>query len=354
MNRDQDSFSVERPPPISQPTRDLISFPEEKENQDLKFYTEEQEKNVILGSMYMPFDLMQVKIPNLEKLSKSEILKIFSKNLSNPIEKHFSEDNQLEIPFSIDEDIELFEFSKGDFSFDSLFTFCPSLLPFRSLESIKREIERLKNMSDDQKEKLINEATSIILNEEFSFYAHEEENKTEFRPFACKYRETNVEYSLPNISQNAEQEIERLKPIADLYLKSSINESDLAILRNESFCFSIKKMRTVIGRSMKEVGLVDIDLSLINGFDCSHVSHVQCVLSLLEDFEFYLENTGKLSIRVNGVRLPPRKACRLKNGCIIDIFGTLLAFYPNTHIITKMKNNIERKTAKTKKSKTKK
>ena len=353
MNRDHDSFSVERPPPISEPTRELIRFPEEAENK--LNYSQEQEKNIIVGSMSVPFHLMQAKIPTLEKLSESEILEIFTKNLKNPTEAHFSDVNEVEIPFSVDEQIELYQFLKSDFSFDEIFSLCPSLLPFRTIKSIKEEIERIKNLTQEEKEELINEATSKILNEELSFLAFSDESETrEYKQFACKFRDYSIEGSIGDVSQSANEEIQQLKPLADLFLESAIDNSNLAILRNESFTFSIKKIRTVIGRPLKTAGLVDIDLSFINGFDCSHVSRVQCVLSLLEDFEFYLENTGKFSIRVNGVRIPPGKACRLKNGCIIDIFGALLAFYPNTKLITQMKEDIERKKQRSQKTKSKK
>ena len=351
METGNETFS-DRPPPILEPTRELISL---HKTQKIPDFSDEQENSLIHAPLYMSFDDMQTFVPSLEKFSKSEIKKKFAEKLQNPPQKQFSNFSLSQPPFSIDEQIELYQFIRFNLPIDQVFTFCPSLLVCRPLSSIKDEIWRLRSFSEEEIQKLIDKATERITIEQLSYESYENSPDSQYlKVFRCKCELQRENHYGNSISDAASKEIEDLKPLAAQYIKETINKGYLAILRTDNFSFPLTKMRTTIGRRSNDQWGPDIDLSFIPEFDCVHVSRIQCVISLLDDFAFYLENTGKLSIRVNGVQVPPAKACKLKEGYIIDIFGALLMFYPNHALIEKMSEDLVRKTTKQKKSKTKK
>lgn len=353
MEEESSNESVIRPEPIEKPTRELVQ--PSKRSLVAPKISEKQEKNIVFASMCIPFDEMQCTVPGLEKLSQMEIKRIFSAKLSNPPKRGLINDFDINVPFTNDEKLELLIFSRRNIEISKVFEFCPSLLPIRSISSILEELRLLSSFSDEDKRVFYEEMTQKILREELCYLSYEQEssdelaNPKELKGFRCLPHETVFD----ECTKEAGKEMNDLKSRANDYLVSTFEKNDLALLRTEKYSFSMKKIRISIGRATKS-STPDIDLGLIPGFDCSHVSNIQCVISFVDNFEFYLENVGMFSIRVNGVQIPPNAACRLKSWCVIDIFGILLMFLPNTAVVEKIRDEYKKKQNKNKKQKNKK
>ena len=94
----------------------------------------------------------------------------------------------------------------------------------------------------------------------------------------------------------------------------------------------MNRQAILLGRA-SSLAEVDIDISTNDDNSCVHISRRQAIISFLDDCNFYIENIGKRTFRVNGVLIKPDQMARIPSFAILDFSGVLFMFIPNKRLI---------------------
>ena len=123
--------------------------------------------------------------------------------------------------------------------------------------------------------------------------------------------------------------------LSNILTYNIFNEFDLGILISDNYKYHITNSRTTIGYYKKSI-TPQIDLSFFDHFNCNHISRLSAVISLLSNFNFYIENVGISIFRVNGKIINSNCICKLNSYCLIDFSDILFLFIPNEKFLKKI------------------
>lgn len=208
-------------------------------------------------------------------------------------------------------------------------------------KEIEQRLLYLSKLSPEDKEKIIDRITKDIQNEK-SFHSStltNEENEADHKVFhqvRCNYQPENKITPHNDINLIINRLTNDLPIISVFDSIGDMRDNDLAILRGRNFAYPIRREAIVLGRN-HVYDEVDIDLSIDGVGSCPHISRKQAILSFLEDCNFYIENIGSRSFRVNGVEIKSEKMCRIPPYAILDFSDTLLMFIPNLKLINSLR-----------------
>ncbi|CAD6220740.1 unnamed protein product [Miscanthus lutarioriparius] len=119
----------------------------------------------------------------------------------------------------------------------------------------------------------------------------------------------------------------RLEKGSCSYMNRSImSKGAFAILYGQRMKYYIREPEVSLGRETKEVH-VDIDLSKEG--KANKISRRQAVIKMDDDGSFYISNTGKYSIFVNGKEVPCSKRINLMSDSLIEIRNLKFIFHVN-------------------------
>lgn len=302
-------------------------------------FNKDAQASLINAAMTVPFDYVQIAQDPLQKYSKNEITEHWIEYMENPPDVEFEPYENKKIPFSKDEDFILLTYIKNKDEIELqnfLQKFKHVIKPFRSLRSIEHRIEELSEMNEDEIQSLKMKFLEKVENE-YSFYLStlSKKNGSIYSRYRCNKKDVECV-----CDENVEKEIQNLQSNIQLFSSSLIPSDCLAILRTDNFEYQMKKESILIGRGTNDFD-VDVDLSLGNLCSCTHTSRNQAILTFMEDCNFYLENIGSRSFRVNGKILKNGDKCILKEGALLDFMDSLFVFIPNLSIIDEIKKAYE-------------
>ncbi|XP_066396897.1 uncharacterized protein [Miscanthus floridulus] len=119
----------------------------------------------------------------------------------------------------------------------------------------------------------------------------------------------------------------RLEKGSCSYMNRSImSKGAFAILYGQRMKYYIREPEVSLGRETEEVH-VDIDLSKEG--KANKISRRQAVIKMDDDGSFYINNTGKCSIFVNGKEVPCSKRINLMSDSLIEIRNLKFIFHVN-------------------------
>ena len=308
-------------------------------------FPEDARRALVLASLACSSDNWQIAVPPLHEFSKHEILDVWEKYLKgekiDEIPKFDPTDIQSCIEFDRDEDFILLSSLRNSLSFEEMMSeFGYIFKAFRSLDSIKKRADELKNWTPEEVDNFYNAYARDILTEEM--FDLSTQPKTNIDPedlslCRCAYRR---EYPIKP-TQESQTEVTRLMQgiQGPAFAYDSLRHV-LAILRSETHEYYMKREALLIGRGTADHD-VDIDLTFETDRTCTHISRAQAILSFMSDCNFYLENIGTRVFRVNGALIHPGKICRLIPGAILDFSGTLLMFIPNEEFVVEIAKAVD-------------
>jgi len=282
---------------------------------------------LIIYLMRYPLEVCQVVAPGLDKYTCKELEIAFTNSMKAPpdifVESSYSKED---FGYTVEEDYSILHSYKID----------SNVFPIRHKKTTEDRIIEIR----DQDDEVINKLAKMMLNEELfslteenSFESIEYLRNTQLEPKDFDSCRCSIPISPTYIdSFPASDELITLHSQLSLISESYFMDGDLAMLRASDHYYMMKSAAILLGRSTDKT-FVDIDLSY--GLDpfCTHLSRNQAIISFLEDSNFYIENIGLRSFRVNGVLIPPNSICQLNEGSILDFSGYVLLFLPNSSMV---------------------
>ncbi|EAY00031.1 hypothetical protein TVAG_029350 [Trichomonas vaginalis G3] len=334
--------------PVTELTREQITPPDDII--PTKPIDEETKIKILLGMLVGNPECIQLSVNGLEKYTKQEIFNEYAKILQNSTQNVRKYDIQPEtVEFSTEEDFEILNYSKNHDEITNLqdfFSKTPSIYPFHSIKEICERFSYIKSLSQDEKHQIYQKMAKIILSEKITAESYEHSGNR-----GASISEYIDDYYKINDFSNLDSEISSISESALCFINLVFQKHELAILRTETLQFGLTKSRTLIGRSSKDEH-VDIDMAIF-GVNASLISRYQAVISLLEDLNFYLENIGTATVKVNGITIPTGSVCQLIDGCIIDSNDNLMIFYSNRNLLETIEKEYSKRVIKKSKSKSK-
>ncbi|CAA7401099.1 unnamed protein product [Spirodela intermedia] len=122
--------------------------------------------------------------------------------------------------------------------------------------------------------------------------------------------------------------------------RSVASHGALAVFYGRRLKHYIKKPEVSLGRATDDVH-VDIDLKREG--PANKISRRQAIIKLDEHGSFYLKNTGKFPIVINGKEVPSGKQLNLSSGCLIEMRGMKFIFEVCHGIVSQYVANVWRK-----------
>ena len=311
---------------------------------------------VLEGSFCVPFSQMQFYDPKLIDYTNAQLRTIFeylfdgkqkiTSNNKIDIEKF---NQKPKIPFTIEEQVMILTFLRLFPNADPkniLNEFGDYFVPCRSLNEIVLKTEQMKSLTDEEKEKILDQYAHDITDESlFGLSTLTEPTQelvnvqlrpSDFLQCRCTYH-PHEEMSID--VDKLETEIVPLLDISPHLWADEMTEHDLAILRSDTMKWYMRREAILIGRGSIDFD-VDVDLSNFGEKACVHISRHQAILSFLMDYNFYIQNIGNRIFRVNGAPIYPGQMGRLPENAILDFSGILMIFYPNKQLIADLKESV--------------
>ncbi|KAH0790434.1 microspherule protein 1 [Histomonas meleagridis] len=291
-------------------------------------------KSLIIGSLYVPFDELQILNP-LQQYTKSEIKSHWHSILHAPPEVVFKpEDIDIKVKFDLEEDYLLLTYIrlKDTISLDDFIQkFISNFKQIHSRESIIQRIQELELLDETQKQNIITRFTNQTI-DEFQFHTYM--THTNSSPVNYPTR-----HGIMENHDVLDESISYLQHNLQFYAFPNNDDSTLALLRSETYEYTMHRRTILIGRGSH----CDVNLLLECPSNSLHISRNQAILSFMQDYNFYLENIGTVPFRVNGALILPTATCRLPSGAILDFSDTLLMFIPNLRFIESMSEMSKKK-----------
>ena len=233
--------------------------------------------------------------------------------------------------FDLEEDFILLTYLRfnNDISLSDYLNDFP-LKPYHSLSSIEKRLNELEHMSEEQKISLIKSISERIAKEQL---LSDSFSNSEIHPPCISHF-----YERFPTTTATNDAIHSLSSHFNLIIDGIFDIGELAVLRSENFLYHMKRESVLIGRRTHE-NPVDIDLNYEIPPNCSHISRKQAILSFAPDFEFYIQNIGLSSFRVNGIIIESQTICKLQIGALLDFADVLLMFIPNVQFINELKQS---------------
>lgn len=305
--------------------------------------SEEESINLILSSMEMSIENAQVCFPTLDKYTRKDLVDVFKGYLNNPPEfKEKCKKYPFKPAFTVEEDFWILTFLRNrntikfaEFAEKYGHHFRPCL----TFEQIKERVNQINAMSKEQQNE-IDEAIikSMIL--EQSYEDSDDKTGDHSTNLQCRYEG----YQRFNVQPHVNKEIKKLEDNMCFLSMSAFKGEELAVLRGLTMAYPIRREAVLIGRA-SNLSEVDVDLSSIDRtHTCIHISRQQAILSFLQDCNFYIENIGNRTFRVNGIEISTGKICRLPPYAILDFCGILLMFIPNERFIETVRQHLNSQT----------
>jgi hypothetical protein len=301
---------------------------------------------IITATMAMPLSQAQLIIPGLEKYTLFDIEESFKKCLKiAPPTTKIIEDLPFEDLFTLEEDFLLLSSVRFNYDINVLLSkYGSSFHQVRSKTSLLKRREQLKAMKPEEKERIIDDMTKMIIAEDAYFLSTENTSEMEeervkpedFIHLRCSYEAEEKRKPAEHINGEIDKLMKVSKIIAGSCVTKNDRFSELATLRGANVYYSIKREAVLIGRATSFAD-IDIDLAFEGEKSCLHVSRRQAILYFLYDCNFYIENVGNRPFRVNGFLINPGKTCRVSPFAILDFSGILLMFIPNEKFIDEIR-----------------
>lgn len=231
------------------------------------------------------------------------------------------------MPFTPEEDYQLLQLIRKNVELVPKSIAAANLCPLRHMETVLDRINQIKEMTKEQQSLIVRKLAEQYFLEEIQ---NQPEHWRSVEARELRSLTSPPSYTTPDFIDN---EIKELIPtVSTLTFTDLMGKPVLGLLRNKRVQFQITQISVIIGRG-SSANKVDIDLSFIIPPGRSHISRKQAVITLMTDYNFYIQNIGKRPIRVNGVYIPPEGMCVLSTFSLIDFSGLLLLFIPNTELI---------------------
>lgn len=309
---------------------------------------EKDTSSLLYNLLGIDSEFLHVAVPNLAEYCQIEINNTLNHYIRNVEDLELNSDEICcvkNLPFTIEEDYQLFSFIKSEKEegFENFIKRSTDVIkPIRSLKEIQDRIEYLRNV--DHEKDIINPFTKKLLTEKMSYFsittdtniinALNQEKLSQSNFNACKCSclvSENYE-----ISEEADKRMDFVNNKSFRFItEMKFNQNELAMLRAENFYYTIKEVSVVLGKSLHDNN-VSIDIQIEND-SCPHISRKQAVISLANDFNFYIENIGMRHFRVNSLIIPSHSRAMLKNGSLLDFSDNLFLFIINESLIESLK-----------------
>lgn len=304
----------------------------------VRFGREAQEA-LINAAMNVPFDYLQVAQDPLQRYSKHELAEQWAECMANPPDARFEPRENRLIPFSRDEDFVLLTYIRHRDSVqlcDFVRKFRHVFKPMRSQRTIEKRVAELSAMGEEEVQALKAQFLEKV-ESEYSFYLStlSKKNASVYSRYRCGKKDAECV-----CDESVNEEIQKLQSSIHIFSSPSIPYDCLAILRTDKFEYQMKKEAVLIGRGTNDTE-VDIDLSFGDLCSCTHNSRNQAILTFMEDCNFYLENIGSRTLRVNGKILKNGDKCLLKEGALLDFMDTCFIFFPNMPLVEEIRTAYE-------------
>ena len=302
-------------------------------------FNQADEERIITASLMMDFDDIHSCYGTKEMHTKHEIENHFKSMLVSPPKLRLQKLNpEVKIPFTTEEDYWILTYVSKEWGqpIESVLKqYKSKFYPIHTKKEILERIEQIHNNTPEQNDEIITKFAHQILNEKLVAEACIEKSQKKINPM----NEQNVCMKLiedkPPFTQDDEiNELQNLFPMITNGVFKKMNV--IAKLVSEKYSIDMPRSRLTIGFSHGFFE-TDVDLRLISDTECPHISKKQAIISLLPDCHFYIENIGNAVFRVNGVIIPPKKACLLPDLALLDFCDQLFMFVPNTKIVDKIR-----------------
>ncbi|EAX96590.1 hypothetical protein TVAG_018040 [Trichomonas vaginalis G3] len=302
--------------------------------------SDEEAANLILSCMSMPLEAAQICFPKLDKFTYSDLEATFKNYLQNPPQiSTKTKKYPLKTQLTKEEDFWLLNYLKhiDSISFEEFAEkYGHHFRPCLTMNQILARFEEIKAMTPEERQKIDDDVVKTMLFEQ-SFSKPDSPDEKQNLNLQCTY-ESHHQY---DIQPHVEHEIQELHELTSLLSITAFKGNDLAILRGLSVEYAMRREAILIGRA-STLSEVDVDLSSVDGqHACIHISRQQAILSFLPDCNFYIENIGNRSFRVNGVEISTGKICRIPPYAILDFCGILLMFIPNEKLLDQLKTKLK-------------
>jgi len=298
--------------------------------------TEKEKFFAVDAATYQNISCGNLIFEELNGYTREELVKVWKNSLSEPPCGLFMS-KSVDIPWSAEEDLCILHFVRhtGENDIKSfLELFGASIHIRRSLGSI---LKRMNYIRENYRASMKNTIELMVENIQNEYMVHNSlSGSGEYEEECISFRCLSLTPDRVIASPAVVSEIGLLNSEIEQLSYPRFSQFDIAMLHGENYVYYMRREAISIGRSSKTVS-VDIDLSVF--IDCIHISKRQAIISFCPDCNFYLENTGKSILRVNGIVISPGRMCQLKNGALLDFSGILFIFLLNQKIVKFIKSS---------------